>query len=516
MFQKLKQLSVNLTVYGVGDVAIQVANVFLLPVYTIVLAPSEYGVIGVLLSVELIVRVVSRWGVDAAFMRYYTECRDGAARQRLASTLALFLAVVSGSLLGLGIAAAPWLSPLLLQGRTGYVLPTQLVFFNALLGCFSFLPFHVLRLEGRAKTFVALTFSVNLSTLLVKFLLVVVLRWGVLGVFVADTIVAIGLAAVLMPMYAALLRPVFSRPLLDECLRFGLPRLPHGIAHQVTSSTDRYFLSLFRPAWEVGVYQIGATLAMGMKLFLSAFETAWAPFYFREMHERDAKDTFRTVTTYAVAALALLAAGLAATAFDLVRLMTTPQYAGAARVVPWLGLAVVFQGLYLLTSIGLNITKRTAYYPVATGAAAVTSVSLNLALIPRFGMLGAAWASMAAYAVLAAVGFGFSARFYPIRYEWGRILRVVGAAVGAWLAGLMVLSPAVSPFVGIVVRGSVVVVVFVGALALMRFFQERELNRIRRLWRAPRRGASGQPARGTGPAGGRDAVDGHERDESRS
>ncbi|MEW5984937.1 MAG: polysaccharide biosynthesis C-terminal domain-containing protein [Acidobacteriota bacterium] len=481
MFQKLKQLSVNLTVYGVGDVAIQLASVLLLPVYTLVLSPSEYGVIGVLLALELVVRVVSRWGVDAAFMRFYTECADSRSRQLLASTLALFLAGVSGALLGAGIAASPWLSPALL-GRTGYVIPTQLVFLNALLGCFSFLPFHVLRLEGQARAFVALTFSVNLSTLLTKFLLVVVVRWGVLGVFLADTIVAIGLILALLPRFAVLLRPVFSRDLLGECLRFGLPRLPHGIAHQITSSTDRYFLSLFRPSWEVGVYQIGATLAMGMKLFLSAFETAWAPFYFKEMHERDARQTFRIVTTYGVAALALLCSGLAAVAFDLVRLMTATQYVGASRVVPWLGLAVAIQGLYLLTSIGLNITKRTAYYPLATGAAAVTSVVLNLLLIPRFGILGAAWASVAAYCVLAAVAFGFSQRFYRIDYEWGRILRVIAAACLAWLAGRSVLPPTTAPVVGLLVRGMSVVAVFLGALAFMRFFHERELRQIRRLW----------------------------------
>lgn len=486
MFQKLKQLSVNLTVYGVGDVAIQVANVFLLPVYTLVLSPTEYGVIAVLLSLELIVRVLSRWGVDAAFMRYYTECRDAQSRQRLASTLAVFLAAVSGTLLCAGIAVSPWLSPLLL-GKPGYVLPLQLLFLNALLGCFNFLPFHVLRLEGRARTFVALTFSVNLSTLLAKFALVVVFRWGVLGVYLADTLVAIGLTLVLLPRFGVMLRPVFSRALLRECLRFGLPRLPHGIAHQITSSTDRYFLSLFRPSWEVGIYQIGATLAMGMKLFLSAFETAWAPFYFREMHERGAKETFSVVTTYGLATLALLSAGLAAVAFDLVRLMATPQYVGAARVVPWLGLAVAFQGIYLLTSIGLNISKRTAYYPVATGSAAVTSAVLNLLLIPRFGMLGAAWAAVAAYGVLAAVAFAFSRRFYPIDYEWGRLLRVVMAAVAAWLAGSLVLPASVGPAVGLLVRGTAVVLVFLGALAGMRFFQERELRQIRRLLSTARR-----------------------------
>ena len=57
--------------------------------------------------------------------------------------------------------------------------------------------------------------------------------------------------------------------------------------------------------------------------------------------------------------------------------------------------------MYLLTSIGLNITKRTEFYPIATGLAAVTSVGVNLALVPRYGATGAAIANTLSYAVLA-------------------------------------------------------------------------------------------------------------------
>ena len=59
-------------------------------------------------------------------------------------------------------------------------------------------------------------------------------------------------------------------------------------------------------------------------------------------------------------------------------------------VITWTAVGVLLQGVYLLTSIGLNITKRTQYYPVATMAAAATNVGLNFLLIPRFGIVGAA------------------------------------------------------------------------------------------------------------------------------
>jgi O-antigen/teichoic acid export membrane protein len=494
VFQKLKELSVNLSVYGVGDVAIQIASFLLLPLYVRVLSPADYGVIAVLFVVEQLLRVFYRWGVDAAFMRFYYDCADTRARQTLASTVFFFLIVVSGSALAAGLAASGWLSVVLFDS-SAWVLPLRLVFLNAFLGSLSFLPFHVLRIEGRARAFIALTFSTNLATLITKLVLVAGLRMGVVGVFVADTIVAAGVLVVLAPRFAVLIRPRFSRPLLRACLAFGLPRLPHGAAHQVIAGADRYILSLFVPLGAVGVYNVGASLGLGLKLFLSAFETAWAPFYFAEMGTPRAKELFRTVTTYGVLVLALLTAGLAATARDIVRLMTTPQFYGAADIVPWIGLSVAFQGVYLLTSIGINITKKTMYYPAATGLAAATSVALNLILIPRFGIRGAAWANVCAYAVLMGSAWYFSQRVYPMTYEWGRLASVAAAAVVAAAAGQNILPPTVPPLPGVLVRGTVAVASFAVTLAVLGFFQPREINRARLIVRSLRQaGRAKDPA----------------------
>ena len=112
---------------------------------------------------------------------------------------------------------------------------------------------------------------------------------------------------------------------------------------------------------------------------------------------------------------------------EIVRFVLPPQFHDAARIVPWIGLAVGFQGVYLLTSIGLNITKSTRYYPVATGAAAATSFVSNLLLVPHFGSLGGAWSNAAAYGVMATTAFVLSQRVYPIPLEWGRLARIGSA-----------------------------------------------------------------------------------------
>ena len=299
MFRRLKELFRNLVVYGIGDTATQIISFCLLPLYVRYLSTSDYGVLALLLTVEVVTKVVFRWGIDGAFMRLYFDCADQAARQLLASTQLLFLVAANGVLLALGLVGAQWLGPYLFHTHE-YDWTLRLVLINTFVVGFYYVPFHVMRIEGRTPTFIALGLGRSAATILMRLLLIIGLQWGVRGVVLSDIIVTAVFSLVLVRWFAPLVRPVFSRRLLRESLRFGLPRLPHGVAQQIMSASDRYVLGRFVSLHEVGVYSTGSSLGQGVKLFLSSFEQAWAPFYFGVMSEPDAKSTLARVTTYAV------------------------------------------------------------------------------------------------------------------------------------------------------------------------------------------------------------------------
>jgi O-antigen/teichoic acid export membrane protein len=480
VLQKIRTLFANVVIYGVGDAATQVISFLLLPIYVRYLSPDDYGVLSLLLTAEVVTKILFRWGIDASFMRLYYDCRTPEDRQRLASTQLIFLVAVNGVLLLAGFAAAPAIGHHLFH-TSQYTLPLRLVFANTFVVGLYFVPFHVMRIEGRPRQFIAFSFARSLATLVMRLALVIGVNLGVLGVVLADVAVTVVFTVVLARWCAHLLRPVFSRRLLRESLRFGLPRVPHGVAHQVIAVSDRYILARFVTLHELGLYSIGASFGLAMKLFLSAFEYAWAPFYFGTMGEPNAKQLFSRVTTYGVALLSLLVAGLAAISGDLVAAMTRPEFHYAARVVPWIGLGAALQGVYLLTSIGLNITKRTEYYPMATAIAAGTSVAANLVLIPRFGIVGSAVANTLAYGVLAFVSWHFSQKLYPMRYERGRLLRAMASAAVAYGVARMLPLGSFHALVGLLARGATVVAVFGAMLVITRFFVAGERAHVAEL-----------------------------------
>ena len=72
-------------------------------------------------------------------------------------------------------------------------------------------------------------------------------------------------------------------------LAFGLPRVPHAAAQQVIAVGDKFILPIVPSrSPNVGVYSMGVSFGLTQKLFLSAFESAWAPFYYATAREPDA------------------------------------------------------------------------------------------------------------------------------------------------------------------------------------------------------------------------------------
>jgi O-antigen/teichoic acid export membrane protein len=499
---KIRELSKNVTVYGLGDVAVSIVNFLLLGVYVTYFSAEDYGVIGILGAVEVVAKIVFRFGLDGSFMRFFYDCKDQASRQRMASTIFFFLLALNGVVVTLLLFAAPWLADRLIGSRDATA-ALRLMLLNTFAIGFTFIPFHVLRMERKTVTFSLMTLVRAVLTIVVRLVLVMKLGLGVTGLYVADVLVTIAIMAALVRWFMPLIRPMFSAIVLRDALLFGLPRVPHAAAQQIIAVGDKFILNRIMIAsgatvaatlQTVGVYSMAVSFGLTQKLFLSAFESAWAPFYYATIHEPDAPRVFRTVTTYGIAVLALLTAGLSSVGRYAAQAMThgrilapdDPRWNDVGTVIAWTAVGVFLQGFYLLTSIGLNITKRTQYYPVATMSAAATNIALNFLLIPTHGIVGAAWANGAAYAVQAGLGYTFSQRFYPIRYEWGRIARVCLAAIAAYaVAGVLPsihlpvdARSTLAPLPDLVVRGVTVIGVFGGLLAVTRFFHADELRRL--------------------------------------
>ncbi len=471
---ELKKLAQHSAVYGVADVVPYLINFLLLPVFTTYLSPANYGALGILLLFGVLTKILFRSGLDSGFFRIYYEQKTDRDRKLLASTLFATAFTISATLFTLcAVFAGPLSRWLLGDELSQSQIATWIVLVAAdtLLNTFAFVPMNLFRLQEKPKSFTVMTLFRSFVNIGLKVILVVS-GWGVAGVLWADVAASLVFVLALAPTLVRNLVLGFSVPMLRSAAAFGLPKVPHGLAHQILNLSDRKLIELFIALSASGVYHIGYMMGTGVKFFLSAFELAWSPFVYAQLDKPDAARTLARIATYAFATL--VGCGLMNAVFgrELLFWMAKPEFHAAYPVIPIVVLAYMTQGLYALTSIGISISKKTTYFPVMTLSAAVVNVVLNILWIPRFGVEGAAWATVAGYGLMAVMGIYFGNKHYPIPFEWSRLARI--AMAGALAYVVSTLAP-LEWHIAIPIKLGALLV-FPAALFVFGFFRHHEIE----------------------------------------
>ncbi len=474
LLAQLKTLFRHSAIYGAADVFGTLINFLLLPTLTRHLTLTDYGTLGILLLLGVTAKILFRMGLDTAFFRIYYEQRNERDRKVFTTTILATASVIGIGLFALSTVLAEPISRLLLGSDQSKLI--VLVTADTLLMGFAFVPMNLFRIEERAGYFTAATVFRNSLNVALKVLLVV-RGWGVEGVLWSDVVSSSFFVLALLPTLSRNLGLGYSTKMLKGALGFGLPKVPHGLAYQALNLADRKILDHFTTRAEVGLYHVGYMFGTGIKFFLSAFELAWSPFVYSLLTQRDAAQTLARLATYVAAVFVGAGLLIAVLGRELLVLMTADTFHAAYPVIPVIVLAYLIQGLFTLTSIGIGISKKTYYYPVLTLAAAFVNITLNFTLIPRLGMMGAAWATVGGYVVMAALGYRFANRHYPIPFEWTRIGVIALAGGVAFAASRAAGEPSLS---SVLIKIGVLAF-YPAALLLFGFFRKGEIETLKKL-----------------------------------
>ena len=424
---QLRRLGRHSAIYGIGGLVSRVIAVLLLPVYTRYLTPTDYGQIETLLALTTVMGLVLRAGITSAFFRFYFDVDDDAGRLRVLRTSFWF--TMGGGTLGLLLLLAlaePVSSVLFGTGdaadlvRASGVALWATVNYEQLTALF--------RVEERSTAFVLASLTNVFLTIGLTLLLVVALEKGPIGVIVGNFSGTLIVYLALLGYRREQLGLDFDRGLLREMNRFGLPLVPTALFLWVTNFSDRFFLVKLADVAEAGLYSVGVRVASAMVLLLTAFRMAWPAFAYSIRDEDEARRTYAFVLTYLTVVTAWVALALTLLSPWLVDLLAAARFAESSRVVGPLAFSTVSYAAYVVVAIGVGRARRTQFNWVVTGAAAVVNAVLNITLIPPYGMMGAAIATVAAYTTMAIGMAWWSQRIYPVPYQWRR---VVTATLGA-------------------------------------------------------------------------------------
>jgi O-antigen/teichoic acid export membrane protein len=472
MFARILELLRHSAVYGLGSVVARIVGVLLLPLYTRYLSPSDYGLIETLVALSAVLTALVAQGMKSAFFRFYFDSAEPERRLIVIRTAFWYVLAASTSVSVLGIVLAPQVSWLLFGTHDHRTLVIA-----AFIGLWSALNYEQLtslfRVEQRSSAYVVATLANVGITIAATVLLVVVFDKGPIGVLVGNFTGTLIVYAALLLYSRHALGLQFDRKLYRAMNRFGLPLVPSAVALWLTNFSDRFFLIKLTDAHEVGLYSIGVRVASALVLLLTAFRLAWPAFAYSIDDDRDAQRTYSFVLTYVVYVCCWIALALGLLAPWIVKLITTRPFYPAQNVVAPLAFGVAAFGAYVVVQIGTGRARQTRSNWLVTGAAAVLDVALNFALIPTYGRMGAAIATVAAYTLLF-VGMAWRAhRVFPVAYQWRRV-----ATLGVASVGLTVLGKALDVPLGVALA---LTAAFPLVLLLLGFYLPVERRRLRRL-----------------------------------
>jgi len=474
MFTEIRRLFTHTTIYGLGDIIGRSISFFLIPLYTHYLSQAEYGLMSLAYVFIGFVNVLYTLGLNTAFLRFFIAEKDGEERKNIYSSAIFFLAATSFLASVCLWFASPFLSRVIFRdpNSTEYMRLVACILFVDTVSQF---PLLVLRALERSKHYTAITILRLMITVVLNIIYVLWLRRGVEGVLISNLIASICILLVLLPLSLRYVKRVFSATILRRMLNFGLPMVPAILSVLVIDLSDRYILEHFKGLDQVGVYSLGYKLGMIMTFFVAGVLLVWPLFFVGIAEQDDAKAIYSRVLTYFLLVGAVIFLSISLYLKVIMRLFIGQEYWSSSPIVPLILLSYLFYGLYVNFIVGVYIKKKTRSLSYIAGAAAGINIALSFLLIPRFGMMGAAMATLLAYISMSGFLFLVNRSMYPITYEVSRLLKIALATTVIYAVHLVVAS---SNLGFELVLKTILLAGFFGLLMALRFFQAGEFQTL--------------------------------------
>lgn len=427
----IARLAKGSLIYGVGGVLQRFISLLLLPFFTQVLTPEDYGVVALISLVGVAMSGLLNLGTGNSMGLLYYREEDRSKRPTIIWTNLLLLTVNGLFWYGVLFVLAPTLSGLMFQSNQ-YANLIRLSFLGTVISTVTDPWLAYLRMEEKARIYVALTFSTSLLSILLSVHLVLFLRMGLVGMVLAGILSQTLMLLVVTLTVGRNLPFGLNTRLFSPLVRIGFPSIFGLFAFLLIDYADRQMIARMVGLSALGIYSLGYSFGMVIMIAINAFATAWPPFFMSYMNKHDeARQVFARVLTYYMISLGGLSVLFFFVARPVTLLMTAPAFHEAWAVVGLVAASYALKGCYLIVLPGIYFASKLHHQSVIEWLAALINVGLNLLLIPLYGITGAALATFASYLSLPVLAWFISRHYLAVDYEWRRVgltCAVVGVA----------------------------------------------------------------------------------------
>lgn len=431
---ELKSLAKDTAIYGMSSIVGRFLNYLLVPLYTAVLPASSggYGVVSNVYAYTALILVLLTFGMETGFFRFANKSDENP--EKVYTNTLLFVGGLSLLFVILGMTFLhPIASFLEYPDHADYVGMMILV---VALDSFQCVPFSYLRYKKRPIKFAAIkmlnivgNIGLNLFFLLLCPWLYVhapeTVSWfyhpdyQVGYIFVSNLIMSV----IQLFFFIPELRGFSYRAdwkLIKRMVAYSFPILIFGLVGILNQTVDKMIYPfLFDDRQEglvqLGIYSATSKVALVMAMFTQAFRYAYEPFVFGKNKDADNRKVYAAAMKYFFI-FSLLAFLTVMGYMDLLRFMVARDYWEGLSVVAIVMGAEIFKGIYFNLSFWYKLTDETHWGAYFSLIGCTVILALNVWLVPLYGYIASAWASVAGYGVITLLSYVIGQKKYPVIY----------------------------------------------------------------------------------------------------
>ena len=469
-----KSLSKSVAWYGLGNIFIRSVSFILLPFYSNLITTTEYGNYALLMSVYAIISVLYQFGMYGSLNKFYIEESSRERKRIIFSTLINFIVLI-GLISTIVLCFFSGGFTKIILGSTEYSSLMILIFITLLIETICFYILLLLKTKELSKQAVIYSGTGAILNLIFNIVFVFIYRLSVEGIILAQLLSSSVLFLIMIRAvrgdYILKIDPLIIRTLL----KFAYPLLLAGFLSAAVDIADRFILQYFLGTSEVGIYSFAYRIAMIMNVFVISFRTAWNPHSLNLFYSEDYKSSFGTTLSklVAISCIILLTVSLFSKYLFEINVsglhLFNPIYEPGIIILPLVLIGYIFSGISSFYSVYPNISNKSHHFLISDLIAFIINIIVNIIFIPKYGIIGAAFATAIAFLFGAAYLFFISRDQIKIDYETKKL-------------SIIVLSALIFLFAGLNMKSIIVdVVVVIGYLMTLRYLLKINLVGIFRL-----------------------------------
>lgn len=391
-----KKMLKNSGIYGFVSILQKSIGFLLLPLYTSYLTTTDYGITSVVGTIVNFLSIFYMLSLNGSITRFYFDYKDDENKlKEFWGTAILFVIINCFFISAVLLIFHKFLLQPLAKGINFYpyiFLGLISITLNPIYNIFQ----CTLQTVQNGRKYGLNNIIYFLVNIFLTIILVVFFKLGAIGVLLAGTITSVVFFIYTLIDFIPQVKLKINKKYLIESLKYAIPLVPHSLAGWTMDVIDRIFLNNMKSTAVVGIYNIGYQFGYIISILTTAVNQAYVPWFFEKMDQGEkGRESIIRFSEYAIVFYGFSAMCISLFGQEVISIMVTKSFREGWKIIPIITFAYVFTGIYYFFVNPLFYNKNgTKFIPIGTFASAVLNVLFNFLLIPNYGMIGAALATL--------------------------------------------------------------------------------------------------------------------------